>query len=94
MLYLAIPNLLVEELFCVSEILGYRIILCLRAENNDFPEKLFCVQVPTNFVGQIFWAFTKILVSKKNMDKMGEGKIITIFPKKFLCPSVSKFLLV
>ena len=94
LLDLAIPNLLVEELFCVSETLGYRIFLCLRAENNDFPKKLFCVQVPTNFVGQLFVHSQKFWYRKKIMDKMGEGKIITIFPKKFLCPSVSKFLLV
>ena len=79
---LLIPNLLVEELFYVSESLGYRIILCLRDENNDFPKKLFCVLVPKNFVEQPFCVFTKFLVSKKFMLMMG-GTSITIFRQEF-----------
>ena len=90
LLDLAIPNLLVEELFCVSETLGYRIFLCLRAENNDFPKKLFCVLVPKNFVEQSFSVFTKFLVSKKFMDKIGGGKGYHDFPSKSLCLSISK----
>ena len=82
LLYLAIPNLLVEELFCVSETLGYRIFLCLRAENNDFPKKLFCVQVPTNFVGQLFCVSRSFWYRKKIMEKMRGGKDYHDFPKK------------
>ena len=90
LLDLAIPNLLVEERFCVSESLGYGIILCLRAEKNDFPKKHFCVPVPKNFVGQHLCAFTKFLFLKKLKDKMG-GKDYHDLPWKILCLSVSKY---
>ena len=93
LLDLAIPNLLVEERFCVSECLGFGIIFCLGAEKNDFPKKHFCVLVPKNFVGQHFCVFTKFLFLKKLKDKMG-GSIITIFPEKFHVSQFPKFLLV
>ena len=43
--------------------------------------KVCCVTVPKNFVGQRFCVFTNFVVSKNLMDKMGEGRSITILPE-------------
>ena len=67
-------------------------ILCLRAENNDFPKKLFCVLVPKNIVGQPFCVFTKFLVSKKNHgEDEGRERLSRFSQKKLMSLSVETF---
>ena len=51
---LTAPKILAEEPFCVSEILGYRKILCLRGEYHDFPANFFCLTVPKHFIEETF----------------------------------------
>ena len=41
-------------------------------EYQELPSKNFCLTVPKNFVGEHL-CFTKLLVSKKLMDKRGGG---------------------
>ena len=61
-----------------------------KAENNDFPKKLFYVLVPKKLEGRPSCVFTKFMVSKNLMDKMGGAKDYHDFPSKILCLSISK----
>ena len=69
LLDLAIPNLLVGELFCVSETLGYRIFLSLGAENNDFPKKFICVLVSKKLRRATFFCIHKVSGIEKKSRK-------------------------
>ena len=53
---LTVPKNFVEEPICVSEIFGYRKILCFRELCHDSLSKIFCLTVPKNFVGESFSA--------------------------------------
>ena len=53
---LTVPKNFVEEPICVSEIFGYRKILCFRELCHDSLSKIFCLTLPKNFVGESFSA--------------------------------------
>ena len=44
--FLTVPKDFVGELFRVSEVFGYRRILCLGGEHDDFLQKTCCLTVP------------------------------------------------
>ena len=54
--YLKLPEIILEEPFCVSEGFSYRNFFCIMGIVNDFLSELFCLTVTKDFVGEPFCA--------------------------------------
>ena len=65
LLDLAIPNLLVEERFCVSESLGFGIILCLGAEKERLSEETLLCPSTKKLRRATFLCIHKVFVFEK-----------------------------
>ena len=84
-----LPNVFVEEPFCVSKSFGYRKVFCTRGEITNFYRNLVVSQYRKNSYG-FLPCFTKILVSKKFMDNKGGEEGVSRFSVESFLPRITE----